>query len=291
MAFPSRALAAPATAVAPPAPPAPPMAAPAPPAPPAAAPSARNFWCSINGAVVLKTEAETRALAPSTAAMAEDQAALGVWSTLAVLCPAPAGASPAAAAPQSRAAFGQRAAPAQAPVQQQGMPKGIFAGVENAEVIRRGNNINPGDYICKLCSSEFKQGRQKNMVITELEVIKSSYEAAKAETHGCNREGSRMTNFVSQNDSFVSNIKEIILAASGFDAVTGKARDPEDTVTQAECEALVSPEQPYAGALVYIEAREVDTRAGGKFTRVSWWPCPLQADGSPDEQKLFTVVR
>ncbi len=82
-----------------------------------------------------------------------------------------------------------------------------------------------------------------------------------------------------------------MLAVSGFDPATGKPRDQDDVVSQAECEAYVSPEQPFAGAMVYIEAREIDTKAGGKFTRVSWWPCPVNADGSPDEGKLFSSVR
>ncbi len=165
----------------------------------------------------------------------------------------------------------------------------MFAGVENADVIRRGNNIMAGDYICKVCSSEFKAGRQKNYIITELEVIKGSYDPTSGPE--CNRDGSRMTNFVLQNDNYLSNIKEIILAVSGIDPATGKGRDPDDVVTQAECEALISPEQPFAGAMVYLEAREVPTKSGGIFTRVSWWPCPVLADGRPDEEKLFRDVR
>ncbi len=292
MPFPGRsspAAAAPAFAPAPPAPPVPPMAPAAPPGPPAPAASARKFWCFINGASVLKPEAEARALPPTTQAQNEDLS--GGWQTLSALlgvgaAPAPA---PAPAAAGGRAAFGQRAQPAAAPVAQ-GVPRGMFAGVENADVVRRGNNIAPGDYICRVCSSEFKQGQTKNFVITELEVISSSYDESRPETHGSNREGSRMTNFVQQNQNFASNIKEIILAVSGFDAA-GKARDQDSTVTQEECEALVSAEQPFTGAIVYLEARQGPTKNGGQYTRVNWWPCPLKADGTPDHEKLFREVR
>ncbi len=269
----------------PPAPPAPPAGhAPQPPAPPAPpAQATRKFWCSINGASVIKTEAEARALPSTTQAMPEDQ--VGGWSTLAALLGAAPASTPAQTQPMGRPAFGQRTAPVQQqqPAQQGG--RGMFAGVENAEVIRRGNNINPGDYICRVCQAEYKPGRTKTFVIIELEVLKSTYEDGDPARAACNREGSRMTNFVLQNDSFASNVKEIVLAVSGFDA-QGQPRDQHDTVTQAECEALVSPEQPFAGAIVYIEAREVPTRAGGIFTRVSWWPCPIKADGTPDEDRL-----
>lgn len=251
-------------------PPPPPGANPPPPPPPVG----RPLWVGINGQTQAKTEAEARLLPPTTPAMFQGDAA---WSTIGALFPA-------AAAQRPFGAPGQPAAPSPGIV-----PVNLFAGVENAQVIRRGNNITPGDYVAKLLSAEFKQGRKGNYMILELQVLVSSYIADNPQFAGCNPEGSTITVFVKQNDSFLGNVKEIVLAVSGFDD-QGHSRDETDPVTQDECNQLVSPAQPFAGAVVYMEARQIKTKAGGDFTRVNWWPCPLKKDAAgtlvPDLDRL-----
>ena len=262
------------------APPPPPGAATPPPAPPVPPATGRLLWAVVNGQSLQKTEAEARQLPPTTVAMFQGDAN---WSTVGALLPAAAVPPPAqrpAFGTPSQPLYGAPGQPA-APAASSGIPPNLFAGVENAQVMRRGSYIEPGDYVARLLSAEFKAGRKGNQVILELAVITSSYDHARPETHGCNHEGSTMTAFVKQNDSFLSNIKEIVLALSGFDE-KGNPRPETDTVTAAECNALTSPEQPFAGALVYIEARPIKTRAGGDYTRVNWWPCPLNADGTPN---------
>ena len=213
----------------------------------------------------------------------------GGWTTLAALLPAlVAGAQP-TSVPGGRAAFGGRA-PVQQPAVQQAAAGSLFSKVEGAEVYRKGSYMEAGDYIAKLVSAEVKQGRTKTMIILEVAILTSSYNPDVPEKQGCNQEGSRATIFVQQNENFLSNVKEIMLAVSGFDP-QGRARPEDDTVTQAECDALVAPEQHYAGALVYLEARVITTKTGNPFTRISWWPCPQLADGSPDTEKLFREVR
>ncbi len=267
-----------------PAPPAPPAAGPTPPAPPAAPVAQRNFWCLINGASVLTNEAAARTLAPTTQAMTEDQKS--GWQPIGALL----GAAPAAPAAQAgtRAAF-QRPATSAAPAAF--ALNDPFAGVENGQVTRRGTYLEPGKYIAKLASAEFKKGRQKNMVILEVKILTSSYNAEDPSTHGANREGSNATVFVLQNDSFIHNMKEIMLALSGFDE-TNKPRPETDVVSKDECNALVSPEQPYSGATVYLETLSKPKRDGtGEFTLTNWWPCPLMPDGSPDQARLFSEIR
>jgi hypothetical protein len=268
-----------------------------PPAPTMPAAPEPQLWVALPGAAQpeLKPVSACRALPPTTAAMTQDMSS--GWSTLAALLPSTPAIPAAPAQPAagiSRGGFAAHAAPA-GQAQASSVPRGAFAGVENASVTRRGEYINPGDYVARVCSAEYKNGRNgKTFVIVELQIIESSYSATDPGKQHCNQVGSNASIFVHKNDNFASNIKEIILAVSGFDA-QGKPRDENEMVTQAECEALVSPEQPFAGALVYIEAREVDTRPtpsnpnGGKFTRTSWWPCPKQADGSPDLAKLRDI--
>jgi hypothetical protein len=239
--------------------------------------------------------AQYASLPPTTPAMTLDQSS--GWSTIAALAPQRAAPTPApapvAAGGLARGGAGQRqiaSMPATGGAPAAGLPRGLFAGVESAEVVRRGNNVNPGDYVAKLCSAEFKQGRDANFVIIEVEMLVSSYDANDPAKIQCNPEGSRATIFIKKNDSFASNIKEVVLALSGFNE-QGIARDVHDAVTQQECESLVSPDQPFTGAMVYLEARAITTREGRPFTRISWWPCPVRPDGKPDLDRLMREVR
>lgn len=290
MPFPgSRPAAAPSTPVtAPAAPLAPAPAAPAAPAAPGAPPAPatpvaeRKFWVAINGASVLKTETEARGFPPTTQGMSQDQTS--GWKTLAELL----GGAPAVAPGGQRSAFGGRVTQTAPAAAATGAPAGIFAGIEGASVTRRGNNFEEGNYVCRLASAEYKQGREKNFVICEMEILISSFDPADPSTSGCNREGTFATVFVQKNDSFLPNMKEIVIACSGFDE-NGVPRDVNSIVTAEECNQFVSAEQPFAGALVYLEARLIKTRAGKDYTRVSWWPMPKDASGAPDFEKLKAI--
>lgn len=275
----------------------PPVAPPAPAGPPTPAPapaSALKLWVSLNGASVLKTEAECRVLPATTPAMSENQTS--GWLTIAAFLPA---STPAAQVPVSppaggRASFGSRAPavapPIAAPTHVGGVPATLFSGVEGAEVFRKGNNVESGNYIAKLCSAEYKTGRTASYVILEVEILVSTYSPDAPDTINCNREGSRATIFVKQNDSFASNIKEAILALSGFNEAN-QPRPEDDVVNQDECNALIDARQAFKGAIVYLEAREITTKKGTPFTRICWWPCPLAADGTPDQERLHREVR
>jgi hypothetical protein len=284
MGFPGRpsAGAAPALQPAPPAgPPAPPTHAGPPPPPPAPA-SARKFWVAVGGQSVLKTEAECAAFPPTTPAMAEDQA--GGWLTLAsFITPAPA--APAG----TRAAFGgQRPAPAAMAPAGGGARAALFSGVEGAEIYRKGTNIREGQYVARVKSSEFKEGREANYVIVELELLVSDYD--ETTNPNANQEGTSVSVFVKKNDMFASNMKEIMIAVSGYDPKTNQPRPEDDIVTPEECIAFISKEQPYAGALVFLKAVATTTKKEGKpFTRVNWWACPLLPSGNPDFERLKTI--
>jgi hypothetical protein len=229
---------------------------------------------------------------PAAAAMAEDQS--GGWKKVSDFLPAATPQQPAPPAFQQPAfpAFQQTASPAfQQPAAQNGvLPRGLFAGVANAQITRRGQYFNAGDYICRLTEATYKSGRSSNMVILELEIVESSYDDKDPARSKCNQPQSQGSVFIKQNDSFNGNMKEILIAVSGFDAA-GNCRPDTDTVGPEECEALVSAEQPYKGALVYIEAREIITKENRPFTRISWWPCPKLQDGKPDTDKLMREVR
>jgi hypothetical protein len=123
------------------------------------------------------------------------------------------------------------------------------------------------------------------MVFIEAKVLISSYDPNDPGTHGCNKEGSHISICFPKNQSFTRNMKEFIIAASGFDP-QGNPRPTDDTVTEAECAAAISEQQPFAGAVIYVEARQVPTRTGGQFTATSFWPARIGPDGQVDQSSL-----
>lgn len=266
-----------------------------PPPPPAPSPAAAEprYYVAIGGQSVLMPKSEAQAQNPNLPCMTEDQKS--GWQTVAVLLPM---ANPMRTSnPPAAGGFAGRAGQPQA--QQGGTPANLYAGVENAEVYRKGALFTEGEYIARVARAEYIQGRQKNMVLIELEIITSSYDATIPATQGALREGVHATAFIIKNDNFLSNIKEVVLACSGFDAV-GNWRKEDDVVTAEECNALTAPEQAFAGALVYLEAKMTKTRAGADYTRVNWWPCPVHPAkdaagqpnpqaGQPDHTKLALV--
>lgn len=215
----------------------------------------------------------------------------------------PAAAGPAAprwgAGAQSAAAPvatpAQQPAPAAAPGRNWGgggrtqpaASRSPFAGVESAEVYQRNAYIQDGDYILKVLSVIFKEGRNSNMVIIEADVIVSNYDPTSAPS--ANHEGTRISTFINaKNDSFLSNVKEFIIAASGFDP-SGNPRPLDDQVSADECEQAMGPDQPLAGALLYVKAREIMTKSNTPFTRVAYHPAALLPDGSPDLNKCIEL--
>ncbi len=192
--------------------------------------------------------------------------------------PAAAPAQPAAAAP--RTGFGGR--PAAPPVR-----RSPFAGIESAEVREgRGDYVTDGNYVNKIVDIFLKDMRSgKQAVLVEMEVVVSSFDAADSSTHGCNKEGDKVTQFFHFGDSFLSNFKSFAKAAAGFDDA-GQPM-PDEEVTEAYCESLLSSEQgptPLLNCFVYIEARtKPQQRDPSKtFTYVDFSPVKLNADGTPD---------
>lgn len=242
--------------------PPPPPGGQAPPAPPQ--PSIPDGWASIGGQVVQKTGAEIAQLPAGTQVCVDGQ----TWVDVATI---------AASAPQQAAqggGWGNRAPAQQQQATQRGGwgnrsagngGRGKYAGVSNAEVgMARNPYLPEGEFIIRVVDSSFNQGRDHNAQIIEADVIMGDPN---------NFDGKRVTLYFKVNDSFLGNMKELVIAASGYDD-QGNPRPREDHVTEEETEAMLDGEHPgIVGALLYVEARQIITRGGNPFTRYSFWPC------------------
>jgi hypothetical protein len=90
-----------------------------------------------------------------------------------------------------------------------------------------------------------------------------------------------------QNDSFLGNMKELAMAATGLNP-----QDQSNVIDQPTIGATLNGANPaIIGKLLYVEARAVTTRDGRPFTRMNFWPCQSKGqhpDGTPipDEDSI-----
>ncbi len=150
----------------------------------------------------------------------------------------------------------------------------------------RGDTCQDGNYVVQIKDIFYKDFRSGGgAVLIESVVHTSSYDVNDTSTHGCNKEGSEVTFFINNGDSFLPNFKQFAKAATGFDDAGNGI--PDEEVTQEYCEAMLSNEQaptPYAGCFIYVEARTKPQKKDPtkSFTYVDFSPIKLLADGTPD---------
>ena len=281
------------------------------------------YWTIHNGAAVEVQEAQARTLPPTAPLCTQDltTGAYGQWATVGQLlgqaqqATPPAPQQPAFQAPpaqpgfapqqQQQAPYGQQ--PGFAPQQPQrpagsaypapagsvpaGIPQGLFSGAANATASRNGVSLEEGDYIARYLGAEFKQGQGTNInkawVIHEVEIVQSSFNPQNPQTAKCNQVGSHVSIFVTRNQSFDGNMKEIALSLMPFDA-QGQRRQDNSPIPEHEMGAMLQDPCPVGGRYVFLTARKKATRPKpgqtepGEFTRISWKHMPTGADGQPD---------
>ncbi|MBL4769462.1 MAG: hypothetical protein JKY94_17450 [Rhodobacteraceae bacterium] len=143
---------------------------------------------------------------------------------------------------------------------------GIFDGIKGAKASNDSNYITPGDYYLQIDRVKEGETRAKvPFVVFEMTVLFVNKEAA-------NEDGQRVSNeagesvswlLMSGNDMFLPNLKTAIMALMGC---------AEADVDKESCEQLTSDKQPFAGMITRIKAREITTKAGNPFTKVSFHP-------------------
>ena len=242
---------------------------PPPPPPPPGPASGPDLWVISGGQTVQMTAAQYAGMPPHTSAMSLDQSS--GWKTLADFGVA-ATAAPAQAG-WSRGGGGGGGG---------GGRKSAFNSVGGAQVTRRLPYLSEGDYIFCVHKMFYNEGRTSNAVICEGQVINSNnYGTSQALA-----EGSAATIYIGKNDAFDRNVKELILALSGFDAA-GNPRPDDDYVPPEECEHWVSEANPAQGIMIYVRARVLPLKSDSTkaFTALNYWPVAKLPDGSIDWTK------
>jgi hypothetical protein len=133
-----------------------------------------------------------------------------------------------------------------------------FDGIENAQTNQKLPNVVPGRYTFKVDSIKMVKSR-KGVTYLCLEST-----VAKRLSEQGNEAGSKCSLLMNTSlDNFLSNAKNLFGAVKGV---------PETKVTKQMADALVSEDNPGAGALVDVEASNITTRAGKPFTLVRFTP-------------------
>jgi hypothetical protein len=140
----------------------------------------------------------------------------------------------------------------------------LFAGIKNAQVTSGGNYMRAGTHALQLL--KLTQGRTRkgvDFVAADFRVLNSTNEE--------HPEGSTVNWFAgADKDGFLSNVKALAVAILSSHA--GEMVD-ENTVDEDVMEGLVAEGgAEVSGAKLNADAFLVDTRRGGKFTKIIWAP-------------------
>lgn len=247
----------------------------APPPPPA--PNKPDLWVSVNGQTQQMSAAQYAQLPGDTQAMSLDQSS--GWQPLSTFLGTTATHGTPAAPAGGGGGWARGGATGGG--QQRGGRSAVFNGVGGAQITRRLPFISEGDYIFCVHKMFYNEGRTSNAVIAEGEIILSNdYGETRALP-----EGTSASIYIGKNDAFDRNVKELIIALSGFDDA-GNPRPDDDYVSPEECEHWVSDANPAQGIWIYVSARNRQMKSSEKlFTAMSYYPVAKLPDGSIDWAK------
>lgn len=137
------------------------------------------------------------------------------------------------------------------------IPKGMFSGIGNAKALLESEYIKPGTYWLRIDRNKIDKNR-KGLVFAAIEMtVVRVLDDLNGTGH---RIGNSVTHLVMQaNDYFLSEIKSFIGNVMGI--------QPEQ-ISEDHANLVFGPDQPLAGTVVEMQARNVVTQAGKDFTRI-----------------------
>lgn len=140
---------------------------------------------------------------------------------------------------------------------------GIFEGIGQAKSRIDGNYVIPSHFLGRINRVKTgKNRKEEGFFVVELTVVHDC-EPDKYERgvygHAVGEEVSHM--MMSKHDSFLGNVK-------GF--ISNTLDMPDDEIGEEEAMAVCADDQPLAGTIVEVAARNTKTRAGNDFTVVNY---------------------
>lgn len=158
----------------------------------------------------------------------------------------------------------------------------MFKGVEGAKASFDASYLGAGHYLCRIDRVKADVTRTKDQFLAvEMTVLHTFMDGA-GEPAKWHKAGSAVSHLMmAKHDSFLGNVKAMVAALMGVH---------ESEVTQADCEELSGANQPLAGMVIEVKARDILTRAQKNFTKVTYErEFPAAELGDILEEKILTA--
>lgn len=139
---------------------------------------------------------------------------------------------------------------------------GLFDGVEQAKASFDAKYQGAGHYLCRIdrIKADKTRGGDEFMAV-EMTVMHTFMDGQGAPEKWHKPGESTSHLLMKKHDSFLGNVKALVANVTGCH---------ESEVTKADCERIASAEQPLAGAVIELSARDILTRKNQPFTKVSY---------------------
>lgn len=143
----------------------------------------------------------------------------------------------------------------------------IFGGIAGTKASKDANYIRPGNYV--LFIDRIKQDKNRQDVpFVAVETTVLAVLAKETNDDGVvvsHKAGESVTDMYMAGgkgaEMFLPNIKAMVMALVGC---------AEDDVDEEACKVMVSDAQPMAGIVAKVQAREITTKGGNPYTKVSY---------------------
>lgn len=139
---------------------------------------------------------------------------------------------------------------------------GMFDGIEDAKASFDSNYERNGHYIMRIDRVKADKSRKGDGFVAFEKTVLHVFDDGDGERESWHRPGEAVTHMLMEkHDSFLGNLKAAIAGCFGC--------DPTE-VTKAVCTQVVGAEQALAGMIVEMRNRDILTRAGNPFTKVTY---------------------
>ena len=140
-----------------------------------------------------------------------------------------------------------------------GALNGIFTGMEQAKAHLGVIYCRSGRYWGVIRKCKLDKNRKMIIYAAVEQSIVRVLDSAQGLGH---RQGEEVTFYTSRDkDYFLSDIKSFICGVSG---------EPEESITQAVCEQVFGPQNPFQYMTVEWSGQDITTKQGTSFTRITW---------------------
>jgi len=155
----------------------------------------------------------------------------------------------------------------------------IFSGIRTAKATLDANYLRPGHYVCRIDKCKIDQNRKK---ITFAAIEMTVIQVRDNEQGQGHSQGECVTFYVDQGDYFLPEIKSFIGNVMGI---------PQDQITEEHAAEAFGEGQPLVGTCAEVQARQITTKNGGVFTRVSFRrevpAAEIKQILSPEEEAMY----